>query len=96
MFAPSEDRSSRSVRQLEPRDQRLAAAIQDYLERYPDASDTARGIQEWWLPAEHRDRPLREIERILWTMVDDGRLVAAALDNGTVLFARSPALPARS
>jgi hypothetical protein len=93
MSALPENRSSRSVRELDPRDQSLAAAVQSYLERCPDASDTARGIQEWWLPGQHRDRSLRDIERILWAMVEDGRLLASALENGAVLFARNPAWP---
>lgn len=93
MSALPEDRSSRSVRELDPRDQSLAAAIQSYLERNPYASDTARGIQEWWLPAQHRDRAPPEIERILWAMVEDGRLAASMLENGAVLFARNPVWP---
>jgi len=58
--------------------------------RHPDARDTARGIQEWWLSAQHRDRSLHDVERTLWAMVEDGRLVASVLGNRTVLFARNP------
>jgi hypothetical protein len=82
------------VRELDPRYRDLAVAIQEYLERYPDASDTARGIREWWLPAQYGDRSLREIERTLWAMVEDGRLFASVLENGAVLFARNPGPPA--
>lgn len=90
------DRSSWSVRELDPRDQGLAVAIQRHLERSPEASDTARGIQEWWLPAHHRGRSLHDIERILWAMVADGRLLASTVGDGTVLFARGPrTLPGR-
>jgi hypothetical protein len=81
------------VRELDPRDQSLAAAIQRHLERSPEASDTARGIQEWWLPAQHRHRSLHDIERILWAMVADGRLLVSAVGDGTVLFARGPRTP---
>ena len=96
MSARLENRSSRSVRELDPRDQSLAAAIQRHLERYPDASDTARGIQEWWIPAQHHGRSLRDIERTLWGMVEDGRLLASTLENGTVLFAGNrAAMPGR-
>lgn len=87
------DRSSWSVRELDPRDQSLAVAIQRHLERSPEASDTVRGIQEWWLPARHRDRSLHDIERILWAMVADGRLLATIVGDGTVLFARGPGAP---
>lgn len=87
------DRSSRSVRELDPRDQSLAAAIQRHLERSPEASDTVRGIQEWWLPAQHRDRSLHDIEQILWAMVADGRLLVSTVGDGTVLFARGPRAP---
>ena len=84
------------MRELDPRDQSIAAAIQGHLDRHPDASDTARGIQDWWLPAQHRGRSVGDIERILWAMVDDGRLLATTLDIGAVvLFARNPRAPAR-
>jgi hypothetical protein len=92
-MSAAKDRSSWSVREPDPRDQSLAAAIQRHLERSPEASDTVRGIQEWWLPAQHRDRSLHDIEHILWTMVEDGRLVASIAGDGTVLFARGPKAP---
>ena len=30
----------------------IAEAILNYLDRYPDAADTAEGIATWWLPAD--------------------------------------------
>lgn len=60
-----------------------------HLERFPDARDTPRGVQEWWLPAPLSDCPLPEITRTLWRMVADGQLVATRLVNGTYLFARN-------
>ena len=87
-MSAAKDRSSWSVRELDPRDQSLAAAIQRHLERSPEASDTVRGIQEWWLPPRHRARSPHDIEQILWTMVADGRLLASIAGDGTVLFAR--------
>ena len=39
---------------MAPRNERLdavARAVLRYLDRHPDAADTADGIAKWWLPA---------------------------------------------
>lgn len=80
----------------DPTDDRIdaiAAAIRDYLERFPNARDTARGIQEWWLPPSLRDRPFVEVQRALWRLVGRGQVVALSLSNTTTLFAKAPPSP---
>ena len=68
----------------------IAAAVRDYLQRHPDARDTVRGIQEWWLPPQLRQLPRETLEIVLWRLVDRGELQAARLGNGTILFAAKP------
>lgn len=68
----------------------IAAAVRDYLQRHPEARDTARGIQEWWLPPQLRQLPRETLEIVLWQLVDRGELQVARLSNGTILFAAKP------
>jgi hypothetical protein len=68
----------------------VATDIRNYLDRFPEARDTARGIQEWWLPPCRREIPLAALERLLWRLVDEGHLAASKLPNGTILFAGKP------
>lgn len=71
----------------------LAAAIQEYLSRYPDARDTVAGVREWWLPAALRGSGLPEVEQALWRLVAQGKVVPLNLPNGTTLFAKAPPTP---
>lgn len=79
--------------QADDRIDAIAIAIQDYLDRYPDARDSARGVRDWWLPPSLQGAALAEVEQALWRLVDDGRMVAIPLANGTLLFARAPDPP---
>ncbi|MDO6416109.1 hypothetical protein Q4F19_17115 [Sphingomonas sp. BIUV-7] len=78
------------MREVEPANQAVVEAIRSHLRRFPDASDTPRGVQEWWLPAPLSGCPLPEITQTLWRMVADGQLVATRLVNGTFVFALNP------
>lgn len=78
------------MRDVEQSDQAVVAAIRSHLAWYPDARDTPRGVQEWWLPEPVRGCSLEDITHTLWRMVDDGELVATSLVNDTTLFARNP------
>jgi hypothetical protein len=73
----------------------IAAAVRNYLEMFPNARDTTRGIQEWWLPPALRDRPFAEVEQALWRLVGEGHVVASPLSNGAALFAKAPQAPPR-
>ena len=75
----------------------IAAAILDYLRRFPNARDTVRGVREWWLPRALRDRPLAEVERALARLVETRQVVVRTLANGVSLYAKAPpAAPPRS
>jgi hypothetical protein len=77
-----------------PADNRLdaiAAAILDYLRRFPNARDTVRGVREWWLPRALRDRPLAEVEQALARLVHGGQVVVRTVANGVSLYAKAPA-----
>jgi Fe2+ or Zn2+ uptake regulation protein len=67
---------------------KLCDAIVGYLKQHPDAADTARGIGNWWLPAERCDADARLIQRALDRLVEQGRVTRHALVDGTILYAR--------
>jgi hypothetical protein len=70
----------------------IAQAIRDYLRRFPNARDTSRGVQEWWLPPSLRDRPFAELESALRRLVANGDVAASVLSNGTTLFSAGPSV----
>ncbi len=67
---------------------KLCDAIVGYLKHHPDAADTARGIGNWWLPAQHCESDARLIQRALDRLVEQGRVRWYALVDGTILYAR--------
>ena len=69
------------------------AAIREHLDRFPNARDAVRGIQEWWLPPNLREIPLAVLERLLWRLVDQGHLSASEQPDGPALFGGKPRAP---
>jgi len=68
--------------------QAIAETIQEYLERSPDAADSAEGIRRWWLPAGLAQEPPEVIEEALDRLVDSGVIRRQPLPDGRVLYAK--------
>jgi hypothetical protein len=55
-------------------DERLAAAVLDYLAECPNAMDTATGVTEWWLNRQQVRVQVEAVARVLRALVDSGTL----------------------
>ena len=56
----------------------VARAILRYLSRYPDASDTAEGIRQFWFPDRVTPPSLPVVNEALKTLVRDGFLIESS------------------
>jgi hypothetical protein len=63
----SEDRPSQI-------DELLMRLILQYLIEHPDAKDTSKGIQKWWLPKAYGDRGRDEVQSALDLLTSRGWL----------------------
>lgn len=91
-MAPPERLPPGDVRSVGDRDRidAIGASIMEYLGRFPDAQDTARGVHDWWLAPALRGASPAAVERALWRLVAAKRLVAVVMPDGSTLFAKPP------
>jgi len=68
--------------------QAITETIQEYLERSPDAADSADGIRRWWLPPGLAQEPPEAIEDALERLVAAGVIRRQPLPDGRVLYAK--------
>lgn len=66
--------------------QRAMQAILAYLERWPQAADSQRGIGQWWLPAMGADVPPADLAQALHRLEGQGRLQRTALPDGSFIY----------
>lgn len=66
----------------------LRRAIERYARAHPNASDTAEGIAEWWIPRGHRWTP-DDLQRALDELVASSVLRCTRLPGGTLLYSVS-------
>ena len=66
---------------------RLRDEVFHYLQRNPNATDTLKGIINWWLPTQHHLSNEKAVERALEQLVAKGLLKKTVLVDGTVLYA---------
>jgi len=73
--------------------QAIAAAIRAYIERHPQAMDTAEGIQRWWLLPQFGEVSLWVVEAALTLLEEEGevRKFDAAWSQAAYQRARPPA-----
>jgi hypothetical protein len=73
--------------------QTISRQILDYLARNPEASDTAEGIAEWWLPPGAAPLPA-DVERALDELTAGGWLLAQRGTDASTRYRLAPARPA--
>ncbi len=61
-------------------------AILAYLERWPQAADSQRGIGQWWLPAMGADVPPADLALALERLVAQHRLQRTQLPDGSCIY----------
>jgi hypothetical protein len=75
----------------------IARAIQAYLDRHPDASDTAEGIGMWWIPPDWRV-DAEDVMAALMQLREQGLVQSQRNNDQHVLFslpAGGPNAPSR-
>jgi len=59
----------------------VARAILNYLRAHPDAKDTLEGIAQWWLTREGIERKVKEVERGVSILLDQGLVIEVRRDG---------------
>jgi hypothetical protein len=68
--------------------ERIAATVESYLVRHPNASDTIEGILRWWLGgASFDEEDTRLVEPALERLIARGLMTKRLLPGGGVVFA---------
>lgn len=73
----------------------IASEILRYLERHPDAADTAPGIRIWWLSRMGAGAEQCEVDRVLAELVAAGRIAQVRIDPGIEIFRKGGVAPER-
>lgn len=71
----------------------IASEILRYLERHPDAADTAHGIRIWWLSRMGAGADQCEVDQALAELVAVGKIAQVSIDPGIEIFRKGGALP---
>jgi hypothetical protein len=64
----------------------VCAAIRAHLRKRPHAADTAKGIGDYWVPAELQHNDPDIVEAALQRLVNKGALVTTTLPDGGVVY----------
>ena len=73
----------------------VVAAIEAYLERHPDAADSAEGISRWWLARDGLDPCVEVVQAALSRLLERGVVTARTLPNGERIYSAVRAPPTR-
>jgi hypothetical protein len=78
--------------------QAVATAIRRYLQRHPDAADTAEGIARWWLGGRCDEHELRRVQEAIAVLVKRGIMQRHTLPDGAEIYraGRMPVAPDES
>ena len=60
--------------------------ILSYLEKNPDAGDTAEGITRWWLEMERIDNAVEEVQAVLESLVRSGEIKMHNQSGGRIYY----------
>lgn len=74
----------------------IASEILRYLERHPEAADTAHGIRIWWLSRMGAGADQDDVERVLSELVAAGKIAQVSIDPGIEIFRKGGVPPDRS
>jgi len=66
--------------------QAVAADIRRYLQRHPDAADTAEGIARWWLGGRCRENELGRVQEAIAVLVKRGLMQRQTLPDGAEIY----------
>jgi hypothetical protein len=64
----------------------LCGAIRRYVERHPDAADTAEGIRQWWISDVGRRPTAAELAEALEQLVESHALQRNRLASGAAIY----------
>ncbi|MEW8492457.1 MAG: transcriptional repressor [Candidatus Thiodiazotropha taylori] len=64
----------------------VAAMILRYLQKHPQASDTAEGITRWWVMRQRYENSVQTVKQALAILVQDGALEGHQLAQGKVVY----------
>jgi hypothetical protein len=67
--------------------QTIVAAIRQYLETHPKASDTIDGVSRWWLPAQNVVASPDGVRAALEWLVEAGEVAKRRMPNGQTVYA---------
>ena len=66
--------------------QAVAADIVRYLQRHPDAADTAEGIARWWLGGRCYENELGRVREAIAVLVKRGLVQKQTLPDGAEIY----------
>lgn len=72
----------------------IASEILGYLERHPEAGDTAHGIRIWWLSRMGAGANQSDVEQVLAELVSAGKIAQVNIDPGIEIFRKGGVSPA--
>jgi hypothetical protein len=68
---------------------RVAEMILSYLLTHPEAADTARGIERWWLRRQPLDGTAELVEKVLEALLREGLVARSVTRSGSTINRRS-------
>ena len=64
----------------------ISKRILNYLQRNPEAGDTLEGIVNWWLEMERIDFSMNEVEEVLQSLIQKGRIKMYKSRDGATFY----------
>ena len=76
--------------------ERVAGAIEAYLQRHPDAADSAEGIARWWLAGDGMEDCVEDVRAALARLMERGVVSARTLPSGKRIYSAARASRGRA
>jgi hypothetical protein len=74
----------------------IEECLRRYLQAHPHATDSERGIYEWWLRDAGRSYPVTAVRAAIKHLVDTGEITKLTLPDGRCTYASSASLRPRN
>ncbi len=68
----------------------ISGQILNYLLQHPDASDTLKGITEWWLMSQRIRYEMEKVKAAVFKLVEEGRVIEIHEKNSTIRYKLNP------